>query len=177
MEFTKETITWILISIGTNLSAVILAILSWVRAAKMIPKELKSSDLDNKSKEISIAEQYDDLATRAAQKVLDMQTKLDEIDKNYKELRTSYESLSLSYEKLSIKISEQDLIIGKQTETIRLQTVRLNEQEEEIGILKFDLNLAQEYNTTLISEMRLKNLIPPEAPKKSRKKSDKVSQE
>lgn len=171
MEFTKEVITWILITIATNLSAVVLAILSWVKAAKMLPKELKGSDLDNKSKEISIAEQYDEMATRAAQKTLDLQNKLDCLEINFNEIKKSYETLSLSCEKLSSRIGEQDEIIKKQSETINMQTMRLNEQEGEISSLRADLLLSQEYSQLLVNEMKLRNLTPPEPPKKQKKKN------
>lgn len=153
MELTKEVIVWILVVIGTNLSAVILAVLSWIKAAKMIPREIKGSDLDNRSKEVSIADQLDELATRAADKAIKSQERLDKLESDYDLLKD--------------KVQTQDDIIKDQADIINKQSIRLDlqekkimEQEEEITLLKCELNNAQLYNQALISQMREKSIIP-----------------
>ena len=52
-----------------------------------------------------------------------------------------------------------------------MQTMRLNEQEGEISSLRADLLLSQEYSQLLVNEMKLRNLTPPEPPKKQKKKN------
>lgn len=153
MELTKELITWILIVVGTNLSAVILAIISWIRAVKMIPRELEASDLDNKIKEASIAEQMDELATKAADKAIRLQERLDVLEKEH--------------ELLKEEVGKQKSIAREQADTIIMQNTRLDlqekkieEQEGQIETLKSDLFKAQAYNMALIKQMQEENMIP-----------------
>ena len=166
MEPTKELITWILVVVVTNLATIATAILSWMRAAKMMPKEVKGADLDNMGKEASVADQFNDIANKAAEQAVNLQTKLLRLEGDYNMLKSAHDELNG-------KVVAQDLTIKEQARVIENNNIRLNEQEikmceqdEVINELKFDLGVAQQYNSELIVQMRNANLIPLEAPKR-----------
>lgn len=149
----KDIVGWIIGIVLLNISTVIASVIVWVKAIKMMPKEVKGADLNNISKEVSIASQYDELATKAAEKTLKMQERLSKLEEDY--------------EKLNDKVDEQDSIIKEQAQIIKEQSLRLDaqdtkikEQEEEIELLKCELNNAQSYNSALIQQMKDKNIIP-----------------
>lgn len=166
MEFTKEMITWILVVIGTNLSAVVIAILSWIRAAKMMPKELKASDLDNMGREASVADQFNDIAIKAAEQAVSLQDKLLKIEDNYNLLKCEYDELKQKVASQEKTIQEQIKIIEQNNIRLNEQEARMAEQDEIIDELKFDLNLAHQYNLELIAQMKAKNLTPIDPPKR-----------
>lgn len=152
-ETTQDLITWIIGALLINIVTLGVSIISWIKSAKMMPKEIKGAELNNISKEISIANQLDELATKAADRTLKTQSRLDKLE--------------LDYENLEAKVKEQDEIIRTQNNTIKEQTGRLDmqdkkmkEQEDEIEFLKCELKNSKLYNQSLINQMREKNIIP-----------------
>lgn len=177
MEPTQELITWIIVVVLTNLATIITSIFTWIRSSKMMPKELKATDLDNMGKEASVAGQFNDIATKAAEQAVNLQSKLMQIEQSYNDLKDAYDELN-------DRVANQEAIIQEQAKIIEHSNIRLNEQEtrmseqdEIINELKFDLNVAQQYNSELISQMRLKNLIPIEPPKRKYVKHQKQEPE
>lgn len=154
-ETTQDLIVWIIGALLINLSTLAISIISWVKSAKMMPKEIKGADLNNISKEISIANQYDELATKAAEKALKLQERLDKIEDDY-------DSLSEKVDAQDIIIKQQAAIIKEQSARLDAQDTKIKEQEEEIENLKCELNNSQLYNYALISQMKEKNIIPVE---------------
>ena len=65
MEITEaqNIIGWLLGVLAVGIISIITGIYSIIRSGKLMPKELKGVDLDNRSKEVSIADQLDELAT------------------------------------------------------------------------------------------------------------------
>lgn len=170
MEPTQELIKWLVASIGTSFVAIVGAVFVWIRAIKMIPKEVKGAELDNKGKEASVADQFNTIALKAAEQAVTLQARLGRIEGDYNILKTAHDLLAS-------KVVEQDLALKDQSRTIEAQTLRLNqqgiklvEQEELITSLRFDLDTTNEYNSALIAQMKEKNLVPLEAP--SRRKSN-----
>lgn len=166
MELTKELITWLLVVIGTNLSAVVIAVISWIRAAKMMPKDLAGADLDNKGKEASVADQFNEIALKAAEQAVVLQDRLLRIEGDYNMLKSAHDELAR-------KVVMQDITIKEQARTIDTQTVRLNqqgsklvEQDELITSLRFDLDATTEYNNTLIGQLKAKNITPAQSTKR-----------
>lgn len=173
MEPTKELVTWLLLIVATNLSAVILAIMSWVKAAKMIPRDIKAADLDNQAKEGSVADQFNTIAIKAAEQATILQGRLLRIEGDYNILKSAHDELVK-------KVILQDIALKEQLRTVEAQTARINqqdgkisEQEELISSLRFDLNATTEYNYILIAQMKEKNLVPVESPK-HRKTNERV---
>lgn len=118
-----------------------------------MPKEIKSADLDNRSKEVSIANQYDELATKAAEKTLKTQERLTKIEDDYN-------NLSIKVTAQEEIMRQQAIIIKEQSSRLDIQEKKIREQEEEITLLKCELNNAQIYNTALIQQMREQSIIP-----------------
>ena len=160
-------IFWIITTIITTLSSIVLGALTWIKSAKLMPKELTKADLENKEKEIDLVDRYEDMATKAAEKAINMQVRLSKNEDDINDLKTSIKEQSQTIEMLKTSIKEQSqtiemqgLIIKEQTLRLDKQEVRIKDQEYEIfGLIK-DLNLAQAYNNTLINQMKKENLIP-----------------
>ena len=170
MEPTQTLINWVATVFVTSVITIIGSIIMWVKAVKMMPKEAKGLDLDNKGKEASVADQFNDIAIKAAEQAVNLQTKLMKLEGEYTSLKTAHE-------KLNEKVLSQDLIINEQARMLENNAIRLQEQEnkmleqdEIINELKFDLNVSQQYNSELIAQMKKANIIPLEAPKRKYQK-------
>lgn len=112
----------------------------------MSKRDLKKSDLENeklalekKEKEVSLAEQLNNLATNAALKAVDWQTKFDNLERSHK-------SLVQKVDEQAITIKSQSAIIKKQEETIRIQSAQIGlmvekarQQDEIIATLTLEL--------------------------------------
>lgn len=162
-------ITWIIVGLLTNLSALIAGIIAWIRSAKMMPKEVKGADLSNRSKEVSIADQFDALATKAAERAVQIQTRLSRIESDYDTLKSEHDKLSTKVFEQEKVIREQELTISNQTCRINMQEKKIEDQDEIIATLRYDLDLAQEYNTKLRLQLTEFNIVPLENPKPKRK--------
>ncbi len=154
-----------IITIATGISALIVSIITWIKNARMMPRDEKKADLENKSKEISIVAQYEEMATKATEKALAAQERLNKIEDELERMREEIDALQT-------KISEQDKIIKQQAAIIEQQEARLNaqqaqiaSQEEIINTLKTDLNICLQYSVDLINQMREQNIVPREMPK------------
>lgn len=160
-----EGINWITAFIITNSVTIIGAIFIWIRAVKMMPKEVKGAELDNKGKEASVADQFNTIALKAAEQAVALQARLGRIEGDYNILKTAHDLLS-------VKVVEQDTALRDQARTIEAQTARLNqqdikiiEQDELITSLRFDLDATTEYNSVLLAQMKEKNIIPAQSTK------------
>lgn len=142
----QELIQWFIGVLVVSLISSITGIISIIKAGKMVPREIKGADLNNKSKEVSIADQYDILATKAAEKTLKMQDRLDKLETDYDALEDT--------------IRRQADIIEKQNVRLDAQEQKIMEQDVEIDKLKCELNNSEQYNKALIQQMREQKLIP-----------------
>lgn len=163
----KDLIYWIIGILLTSVTAGILGIINVVRAGKLLPKDMKGADLSNKSKEVSIAEQYDELATRAAEKVLKMQERLDKVEGDSETMELGFVSLKKDYAELKEKIDtqaeiieKQAIIIEEQSKRLDLQEKKIKDQQIEIELLKCELENAKAYNDALIEQMKIEKIIP-----------------
>ena len=164
MEITEaqNIIGWLLGVLAVGIISIITGIYSIIRSGKLMPKELKGVDLDNRSKEVSIADQLDELATKAAEKTLKTQEKYDRLEELYC-------SLEIRVNEQDKVILNQNSLIGEQTNRLDIQEIKIREQDEEIFILKEELEGAKLYNETLIKQMQEAGVIPlprPEIPSK-----------
>lgn len=171
MEFSdiKELITWGIGLLATTVISLVLGVISIIRSGKLAPREIKGADLNNKSKEISIAEQYDILATKAAEKVLKMQERLDKIEEDSETLELGFVNLKKEYEDLKEQvevqegiISSQALIIEEQSKRLDLQEDKIKEQQEEITLLRCELENSRKHNLALMEQMRKESVRPVE---------------
>jgi len=137
---------WMITTAITTLSSVVLGIITWVKSAKLMPKELTKADLENRKAEVSLADQYEIMATRAAEKAVNMQSRL---TKNEEDIAS-----------MKAKIQDQSEIIKAQSIRLDAQDKKITDQEAEIFSLGKELNLAKAYNTALISQMKKENLVP-----------------
>lgn len=154
-----------IITIATGISALIVSIITWIKNARMMPRDEKKADLENKSKEISIVAQYEEMATKAAEKALAAQERLNKIEDELERMREEIDALQT-------KISEQDKIIKQQAAIIEQQEARLNaqqaqiaSQEETINTLRNDLNISIQYSLNLINKMKDSGIVPEDMPK------------
>lgn len=141
-----QPVFWMITTGITTLSSIILGVITWVKSAKLMPKELTKAELENRQAEVSLIDQYEMLATKAAEKAVNVQERL---SKNEEDIETMKKT------------------IKSQDETIRLQSLRLDQQDVKIreqtgeinGLVK-KLNLSQAYNAALIKQMKNENLTP-----------------
>lgn len=90
-ENTQNIIGWVVGLVATSGIAIIIGIINIIKSGTMIKRDVRGADLSNKSKEVSLAEQYETLTNRATQKVLDMQERLDSIENQSISLQGSME--------------------------------------------------------------------------------------
>jgi len=136
----------IIIFVLSNISAIVVSIFTWVRSKKMMPKEIEKADLENLSTELSIVEQYEELASKATTKMVNVQERLDLIESNYQAMQSV--------------MKDQMKIIEEQTERIDEQDLKIRNQSEEIRVLRCELNNAKLYNSALIKQMQNNDVIP-----------------
>ena len=92
---TTEMINWVVGVFLVGIISLIGGAISVIKAMRMLPKEEHSADLDNiskslelKSREVSIADQLDALATKAAEKTIKVQDRLDKLEEDYDTLES-----------------------------------------------------------------------------------------
>lgn len=163
----QNLIGWFLGVLGIGVISIITGIYSVIKVSKMIPREVRGADLDNLSKEISIADQFDELATKAADKAIKAQTRVDELEKKYCEMEEDFKEQKVLLSNLSARSEEQDILIAEQAAVIEEQSKRLDlqdkkisEQEEEINLLHYELSNSNAYNLALIQQMKEQHIIP-----------------
>jgi len=138
---------------GGGLTTGAIALINLIKARKMLPKELKAADLDNREKELKIAEQMEGMATRAVEKAIGTQDRLDKLESNY-------DCLEKNYFDLKKEVEDQNIVIEKQGETIAEQGKIIAEQAEVIEELTCDLENNKLYNTMLIKQMEDARMVP-----------------
>ena len=150
---TQNIIGWLTGVLAVGIISIITGVYSIIKSGRMLPKELKGADLENRSKEVSIADQLDELATKAAEKTLKTQEKYDKLEERYCLLED--------------RVTEQDKVINHQNALIKEQTIRLDaqevkvkEQDDEIYLLREELEGAKLYNESLIKQMQEAGVIP-----------------
>ena len=167
---TGEIIKWVIvIGIASILSAVASAI-AIIKASKLLPKELKGADLDNISKELSIAEQFDIIATKAANKTIATESRLEDLEACHIELKGKIESQD-------VIISEQTRIILEQNKKIEEQSKKIDAQEVEISALIFELANYKSYTNALVTQMKNSGIIPLEITEVSAEESHQMEEE
>jgi uncharacterized coiled-coil protein SlyX len=166
MELTQELINLVTGVLISSIIAIIGAVFTWIRAAKMMPKEAKGMDLDNLGKEASVADQFNDIANKAAEQAVNLQTKLLRLENDYNMLKFAHDELNSKVVAQDLTIKEQAIVIDNNNIRLNEQEIKMCEQDEVINELKFDLGVAQQYNSELIVQMKNANLIPLEAPKR-----------
>jgi hypothetical protein len=152
---------------ATSVISLVLGIISIIRSGRMLPKDIKGAelanegtDLNNKDKEISIAQKYETLADRASDKVIAMQKQLNEnteqsiiLSGKMSILQTQYEILKEKLENQELIIQQQSLIIEEQSKRIDLQDKKIKEQQEEIALLRCELNKTKVHNSNLRNQI------------------------
>ena len=111
----KDLIAWIIGLSATSVVALVVGVISIVRAGKLLPREVRGVDLDNRMKEADLALKMEGAADRALAKSQTMQMRLDTIE--------------IKYDTLEDRVREQDKIIAAQTKIIEEQVSRLSAQE------------------------------------------------
>ena len=153
---------WIVGFFITSGATMILSFISIYRAGKLLPKELKGAELDNRMKEADLALKMEGAADRALEKSEIMRGRLNSLEDKYCILED--------------KIKELNEIIVN-------QSIRITAQELEISTLICELGNSKIYTNALISQMKQSSIIPVEMeslevkdcskleiPKKTRKK-------
>jgi hypothetical protein len=135
----ENIITIITFLLGGGVFTGAIALIDFIKKSKMLKKDLKAADLDNKNKELEIAEQMEGMATRAIERAMGTQERLDKLEADYLELKSNYLGLK-------DKVEKQDIIIAEQVEII----------EE----LTCDLENNKLYNSALIKQMQDAEIIP-----------------
>jgi len=163
----KNATEWFFALLATSGIALILGLFNIIKSGKMLPRDIKKADLDNKSKEISIADQFNKLATDAAERALKLQEKIDMLESASVSLQSNFTSLNSDYALLKDMVEAQETVIGEQAIIIEEQSKRLDlqdakiiEQQEEIETLKCELDNTRQYNEALIKQMRDAHIIP-----------------
>jgi len=130
---------WIIGILATSVVSGIIGIISIVRAGKMLPKDLRGADLENRSREVGIADQYEELAERAAQKTIKLQNRLDVYENGQLQLEAGQADLKRQLE-------SQNEVIERQAETIE-------------GLI-CEINNYKTYTNALIEQIKEAQLIP-----------------
>jgi hypothetical protein len=127
-----ELSKWV-IGIGfAGIVSTITGIILLIRAGKMLPKDLRGADLNNKEKEADVATKMNDLADRAAEKAVNLQGKLDDLEGKYNSLKVDYDSL-------------KDKVVS---------------QENLINKLQCEIDNYKLYTNALIAQIKENNLNP-----------------
>lgn len=155
--------------IVTGVISIVGAIISWVRSAKMIPKEIESKNLENKERELSIVEKYDNIVdiavTRAANAAVDAEKRISKLEEENKIQRKELDNLSKRLTEQKKLISEQAQTIESQNRRINAQGIRIAEQENLITKLRSDLTEAQNYSNELALILKKRGITHPKKPK------------
>jgi uncharacterized coiled-coil protein SlyX len=156
-------IYWVVGIFGVGLVSLVASVYAIIRSKKMFPKELKGADLSNESKEADIAKLYKGLATETALETIEVNKRLNALED---------------------KVDVQEEIIRKQANTITtqserldLQDIKIEEQSRTISILECKLNNSEQYNKTLIEQMRRENLTPMSSVNMGMVDCDKISKQ
>lgn len=149
----KEILKWLIPLIITNIASIIGTIITWVKSSKMLPSELKGADLTNKSKELSIVEQYDLLTIKAVDNAVRLQERVNQYELDYAALKEAYELIKQELTEQNTIILHQSGIINQQATRIVSQGAQINDQEELIIGLRSDLSVEQEKNNFLTAKL------------------------
>jgi len=144
---------WLIGIFATSVVTGIIGVISIIRAGKMLPKDLRNADLDNREKEIDIADKYEILAEKAAQKAIQLQDRLDKYENVQLQLKTDQNDLKN-------KVDNQEIIIEKQASIIEKQAEKLDAQEVQIKGLICEINNYKIYTTELIQQLKNANVVP-----------------
>lgn len=155
MDITGVTdiIGWIIGLSAGSIVTLVVGIIAIIKAGKLLPKELKALDLDNRMKEADLAFKMEGAADRAVMKSEAMRLRLDSLDEKYSQLEN--------------KVEEQDKIIIS-------QNLRITTQELEISTLICELGNYKIYTNALIAQMKQASIIPIEMESLDIEECDKV---
>lgn len=135
----QNIIGWLVGLISTSVITGIIGVYSIIKAGKMLPKDLKSADLDNKIKDLSLSEKYELLAEKSAEKAIGLQARLNE----YEQVQLK---LSIGQEELQRQIEQQNETIGK--------------QDKIIDTLICEIENYKIYTNALIAQIKEAQLVP-----------------
>jgi len=144
---------WLIGIFATSIVTGIIGVISIIKAGKMLPRDLRGADLENKGKEIDIADKYELLADKAAQKVIKLQERLD----NYE---TNQIKLKLGQDNLQRQIDTQAQTIQSQAATIEKQEAKIESQDIRIETLTCEVSNYKIYTNELISQLRNAEIAP-----------------
>jgi chromosome segregation ATPase len=163
----SETTIGIIFLIFTNISALAASIISLIRSSKLLPKELENATLDVKEREISLAEQYENMMQKSVTDKKEILSQLDTLEHSYSSLKNVVADKLLLIEEQEIRISAQDEKIEELSKKIRSQDTRIRNQNtkirkqaEEITVLTKQLDRMERYNCALIEQMKNANIVP-----------------
>lgn len=163
----QNLIGWMVGVFFVGILSIISGVLAVIKAGKMNNREIKGADLSNKSKEVSIADQFEEIATKAAEKTLNTQLQLDKLQQDYKNVveRLEEQAKLMSdqadiIDEQSNRLDEQEEIIKQQNGRIDEQDRKIEDQNETIAVLECKLNNSEAYNKALIEQMKNAEITP-----------------
>lgn len=163
----QNLIGWVVGVFLVGLISVVSGVLAVIKAGRMNKRDIKGADLINKSKEISIADQFEEIATKAAEKTLNTQLQLDKLQQDYKNVveRLEEQARLMSdqadiIDEQSNRLDEQEEVIKQQNNRIDEQDKKIDDQNETISILECKLNNSEAYNRALIEQMKNAEITP-----------------
>jgi len=149
----QDVAGWLIGIFATSIVTGIIGVISIIRAGKMLPKDLRGADLDNREKEIDIADKYELLADKAAQKVVRLQERLDDYEANQNKLK-------LGQVNLQSQIDVQAKTIQSQAVTIEKQEAKIENQDIRIETLTCELSNYKIYTNELINQLKDARIVP-----------------
>ena len=152
MDITKIT-DWVIGSLIVGILLIVTNIISIIRAGKMMPKELKGAELSNKEAEIDIVSKMDATLSNSIERALNLQSKLDDLDKK---LRDQNDEIC----DLGKKIESQNDIIKIQGDKIIALEHLSKSQKEEIDLLTTEVNNYSLWTNALVDQLQNVDLKP-----------------
>lgn len=164
----QNLVGWMIGIVGVGIISLITGILTVWKSSRMMPKDLTKADLENKLKELDVTDRYELLASKSAEKALQYQQRMsaveEQAEKNAAEFRLYKKTQDGRYDELESKYLNLE-------EIVKIQSGKIVAQEEEIALLRLELDSARDYNNILIQQMKDKNIIPASPPSMGSRKN------
>lgn len=169
MDITQiESLLRVVLTVGAaGIISSITGVILIVRAGKMVSREVKGADLDNRGKEMDIVSQYDEIANKAAEKALNWQERFNELDEKYNDIKAENREIKE-------KLEAQDAVIAAQAKKITKLVCELNNSKEYINALIKQMHEA-EITPISMSSLELQNCEDPQPKKKKSRMEDKYA--
>lgn len=151
-------IKWV--NILASIVALVVGITSWIKSKKLMPEEIEKVKLENASKEVSIAEQFNNLAISAAKQVNELHERVTKIEKEYREIQSENANMKDKHDALSkshIELQSKHNTLKSEHNALKEEYESLNEK---LITVESDLTVAQEYINTLIEQLKESNIPP-----------------